>query len=74
MKPKKVVHFYGRCDVIAKGKSSSIRAEIKYYNILSPRKGMYYLGAYLDDFYNNLLEPGKASVNAYFKTNSTIRK
>ncbi len=55
--------------VVPKGKARSISVVTQFYNILSPRNGTYYLGVYLDDFYNNLLEPGKASVNAYFNVN-----
>lgn len=57
--------------VVSKGKARSVKVETKYYNILSPRKGMYYLGVYLDDFSNNLLEPGKASINPYFNVAMT---
>lgn len=53
--------------VLGKGKMQSVTAHTAYYNLLSPRNGMYYLGAYLDDVYNNLLEDGKASTNAYFE-------
>lgn len=53
--------------VLGKGKTQSVTAHTAYYNLLSPRNGMYYLGAYLDDVYNNLLEEGKASTNAYFE-------
>mgnify|MGYP003291338981 CR=1 FL=1 len=57
--------------VIAKGKSSTLRVQTKYYNILSPRKGTYYLGAYLNGSNVNMLEPGKSSINAYFNINMT---
>nr|MBQ8252072.1 type II secretion system protein [Lachnospiraceae bacterium] len=52
--------------VVEKGKARGITVKTNYYNILSPRKGTYYLGAYIDDMYNNLLESGKGSTHAYF--------
>ena len=57
--------------VVAKGKSQSVTAKTAYYNIVSPRNGMYYFGAYLNDMNNNLVEPGKSSVNPYFEVNMT---
>lgn len=52
--------------VVEKGKSKGVTVKTAYYNILSPRKGTYYFGAYMDDMYNNLLESGKTSTHAYF--------
>lgn len=52
--------------VVEKGKASTISVQTQYYNIIAPRKGTNYFGAYIDDMYNNLIEPGKSSVNAYF--------
>lgn len=57
--------------VIGKGKTQSVTASTSYYNILSPRNGLYYLGVYLDDMYNNMLEPGKGATNAYFEVGLT---
>lgn len=58
--------------VIGKGKARSVTASTSYYNILDPRvKGVYYLGLYLDDMYNNMLEPGKGSINPYFEVAMT---
>lgn len=53
--------------VVEKGKSKSVSVKTAYYNIISPRKGTYYFGTYLDDMHNNLLESGKGSTHAYFE-------
>lgn len=57
--------------VIAKGKTRSVTAQTSYYNILSPRNGMQYLGVYLDDTHNNLIESGKGTTHAYFDVSMT---
>lgn len=57
--------------VVGKGKTQSVSAKTAYYNILSPRNGLYYFGVYLNDMKNNLIEPGKGSINAYFEVSMT---
>lgn len=74
-KPKKVqttkVSPTSEVLILGKGKTKSVTATTSYYNILSPRNGSYYLGVYLDDMYNNMLEPGKGATNAYFEVGMT---
>ncbi len=55
--------------VIAKGKSKAFRVKTAYYNLLSPRNGTYYFGAYIEDMHDNLLQPGKADINSQFSIN-----
>jgi len=57
--------------VIKKGESVNVYAKTAFYNLLSPRNGMYYLGIYIDDFKNNLVQPGKADINPYFNVQMT---
>ncbi len=57
--------------VVGKGKTQSVSAKTSYYNILSPRNGLYYFGVYLNDMTNNLIESGKGSTNAYFEVGMT---
>lgn len=57
--------------VIEKGESRTVNVKTAFYNLLSPRNGMYYFGTYIDDMYNNLIQPGKSNVNQYFNVDMT---
>ncbi len=57
--------------VMKKGETGSVSVKTSFYNILSPRNGMYFFGTYIDDMQNNLLQPGKADVNPYFTVKMT---
>ncbi len=57
--------------VLRKGESKNIYVKTAYYNLLLPRNGMYYFGTYIDDFKNNLVQPGKADINPYFNIQLT---
>lgn len=57
--------------VLKKGDAVDMSVVTKYYNLLSPRNGMYYFGAYINDMNNNLLQPGKADINPYFNLQMT---
>ena len=61
--------------VIEKGKSRTLGIKTAYYNIISPRKGKYYLGAYMNDLLedesssdlsDNLLKTGMGDINSTF--------
>ncbi len=57
--------------VIDKGKDRNVYVQTEYYNILSPRKGTYYFGAYIDDMLDNLIQSGKSDINPYFSVTMT---
>lgn len=57
--------------VMKKGDAKNIYVKTAYYNLLSPRNGMYYFGTFIDDFKNNLVQPGKADINPYFNVQMT---
>ena len=57
--------------VLKKGESKNIYVKTSYYNLLSPRNGMYYFGAYINDMKDNLVQPGKTDVNSYFSLQMT---
>ena len=57
--------------VVEKGADRTVNVKTAFYNILSPRNGMYYFGTYIEDMYNNLLQPGKTNINPYFSVSMT---
>ena len=57
--------------VVKKGESKNVYVKTAFYNLLLPRNGMYYFGAYINDFENNLAQPGKEHINAYFSLQLT---
>ena len=57
--------------VISKGEDRVVHVKTSFYNLISPRNGMYYFGVYIDDMYNNLIQPGKGDVNQYFSVRYT---
>ena len=52
--------------VIQKGKDRLVDVKTAYYNIVTPRRGAYYLGVFLDDMDTNLMQDGMGTSNAYF--------
>lgn len=57
--------------VLEKGEDKTVHVKTAYYNLLSPRNGMYYFGVYINDMLNNLLQPGKSDINQYFTVQMT---
>ena len=57
--------------VMMKGDNKTINVKTSFYNLISPRNGMYYFGVYISDMYNNLLQPGKSDINEHFTVQMT---